>query len=130
MTAATGSQRQALQIIGLSRSTWHYRSNPRPGATDPIPQKRRAYPSWIDQADREAIAGLITAGWAAGVSVDRAFADAWDAGVMLASRRSWWRVATGIEDQTMRPIAPTRRGGTRPLIGIVGRVCELAAQAK
>lgn len=114
MTAATGSQRHALQLVGLSRSTWHYRGNPRPRVTDPIPQSERAYPSRIDTADREAIAALITAGWVKGVSVDHAFADAWDAGVMLGSRRSWWRVAADIEDQTARPIAPTRRGSTRP----------------
>ena len=81
---------------------------------DPVPQKERAYPSRIDQSDREAIAELITAGWVEGVSVDHAFADAWDAGVMLGSRRSWWRVAVNIEDQTVRPVAPTRRGSNRP----------------
>ena len=114
MTAATGSQRRALQLVGLSRSTWHYRRNPRPSVAEPIPQKERAYPSRIGEADREAIAELITAGWVEGVSVDHAFADAWDAGVMLGSRRSWWRVAANIEDQTVRPVAPTRRGSTRP----------------
>jgi transposase InsO family protein len=60
------------------------------------------------------IAGRITAGWAEGLSVDHSFASAWDAGVMLASRRSWWRIAAEIEDQTVRPLAPTRRGSTRP----------------
>ncbi|MGQ2913815.1 transposase, partial [Microbacterium aurantiacum] len=98
----------------LSRSTWHYRGSPRSRVTAPIPQKERAYPSRIDQADRERIAELITAGWVEGVSVDHAFADAWDAGVMLGSRRSWWRVAADIEDQSVRPVAPTRRGSTRP----------------
>jgi putative transposase len=29
---------------------------------------------------------------------------------MLASRRSWWRIAARIQDQTARPIVPTRRG--------------------
>jgi transposase InsO family protein len=109
-----GSQRRALLVAGLSRSTWHYRSNPRSGVAAPIPQKERAYPSRIDQADREQIGELIAAGWVEGVSVDHTFADAWDAGVMLASRRSWWRIAADIEDQTARPVAPTRRGSTRP----------------
>ena len=31
---------------------------------------------------------------------------------MVASRRSWWRIAAGIADQSLRPIAPTRRGST------------------
>lgn len=82
---------------------------------DPVPQSERAYPSRIDQADRERITALITAGWAEGVSVDHAFADAWDAGIMLGSRRSWWRVAAAIEDQSARPVAPTRTSrGARP----------------
>ena len=79
-----------------------------------IPQSARAYPSRIDRADRDRIAALITAGWAEGVSVDHTFADAWDAGIMLGSRRSWWRIAAQIEDQTMRPVAPTRQRGARP----------------
>jgi len=33
---------------------------------------------------------------------------------MLGSRRTWWRVAAQIEDQSIRPIAPTRRGSSRP----------------
>lgn len=35
---------------------------------------------------------------------------------MLGSRRTWWRIAAEIEDQMLRPQAPTRKGrtGTRP----------------
>lgn len=44
--------------------------------------------------------------------MDHAFATAWDAGIMLASRRSWWRIAAGIEDQSARPVAPTKRGSS------------------
>ena len=51
----------------------------------------------------------ITAGWAQGLGVDHSFASAWDDAVMLASRRSWWRIAAEIEDQSARPVAPTRR---------------------
>ena len=81
---------------------------------DPVPQKDRAYPSRISDADRAQIAERINAGWAQGHSVDHTFAEAWDDEVMLGSRRSWWRVAAQIEDQSARPIAPTRRGGSRP----------------
>ena len=65
-----GSQRQALAMIGLSRSSWHYRAKPRPRVTDPVPQKDRAYPSRIGEADRAVIAEKIVAGWQAGTSVD------------------------------------------------------------
>lgn len=94
----------------MARSTWQYRQHPRETVPGPIPQKDRAYPSRIDADARDAIAARIVAGWANGHSVDHSFASAWDDGVMLASRRSWWRIARDIADQSLRPIAPTRRG--------------------
>ncbi|WP_034220983.1 IS3 family transposase [Actinotalea ferrariae] len=108
------SQRQALAVVGLSRSTWHYRHKPRPQVGDPIAHPHRAYPSRINATDRAQIAERIVAGWARGVSVDHSFAVAWDGGVMLASRRSWWRIAAALADQSARPLAPTRRGATAP----------------
>lgn len=99
-------------MVGLSRSSWHYRRNPRARVADPVPQKARAYRSRISETDRARVAQLVTAGWAKGVSVDHSFATAWDDGVMLASRRSWWRIAAGIPDQSVRPLVPTRRNGT------------------
>jgi putative transposase len=101
-------------MIGLSRSTWHYRSKPRPGVADPLPQKDRAYPSRICEADRAVITHKIIAGWKAGTSVDYSFACTWDEGMMLASRRSWWRIAATIEDQSARPVTPTRSSTKTP----------------
>ena len=103
-----------MATIALSRSTWHYRSHPRTPVAAPLPQKHRAYPSRIAQADRAAIRDGIIAGWLAGVSVDQSFATMWDAGVVWASRRSWWRIAAAIEDQSVRPIAPTRSTNKAP----------------
>ena len=100
--------------MGLSRSSWHYRRNPRPRVAVPIPQNARAYRSRISEVDRARVAQLVTAGWARGVSVDHAFASAWDDGVMLASRRSWWRIAATIPDQSVRPLVPTRRRSIQP----------------
>src|SRR5438128_1706198 len=68
LTRATGSQRRALTLAGLSRSTWHYRSKPRTPVPDPVPQKDRAYPSRIGETDRAVIAAKIRAGWQAGQS--------------------------------------------------------------
>ncbi|WP_157108442.1 IS3 family transposase [Aldersonia kunmingensis] len=114
MTRTTGSQRQALRLAGLSRSTWHYRSKPRPAVPNPVHQKDRAYRSRIGEADRAVISEKITAGWRAGHSVDHSFASCWDGGVMLASRRSWWRIAATIADQSTRPVTPRRAGTTGP----------------
>lgn len=121
----TGSQRQALRATGISRSTWHYRVNPRPRTTNPIHQADRAYSTRISQADRERIEERILAGWADNHSVDHSFATAWDEGLMLASRRSWWRIAAGIEEQVLRPKVPTRTQnrqarGKKPVLKATG----------
>ncbi len=97
--------------MGLSRSTWHYRQNPRTTVSDPVHQADRAYESRIDLFDRAVIAVLIQLAWDAGNSVDYAFATAWDAGIMIASKRSWWRIASEL-DQDNRPEAPTKGTGT------------------
>ena len=99
-------------MAGVARSTWHYRARPRERVAEPVPQKDRAYPSQIGDADRAEITARVTAGWGDGHSVDHAFADAWDDGAMLASRRSWWRVAERIADQSARPAAPARRSSS------------------
>lgn len=109
-----GSQRRALAMIDLARSTWHYRSTPRPKVAHPIPQRDRAYPSRIGALDRAVIHDKILTGWSTGVSVDQSFATAWDDGVLLASRRSWWRIAAAITDQSLRPVAPTRSTNKTP----------------
>nr|WP_233912286.1 DDE-type integrase/transposase/recombinase [Arthrobacter polaris]UIK88101.1 DDE-type integrase/transposase/recombinase [Arthrobacter polaris] len=106
------SQRQALELAGVSRSTWHYRQAPREGP-DPLHQAERAYECRISPEDRDRIVEYIMLGWAQQVSVDHSFATAWDAGVMLASRRTWWRIAAEIEDQLLRPRFPTKRENKR-----------------
>lgn len=113
LTEVIGSQRRALQLAGLSRSTWQYRQKPRSAAGAPIPQKERAYPSRISGADRERIEEHILAGWANDHSVDHSFATVWDQGVVLASRRTWWRIGAGLE-QSLRPKVPTKKGQRAP----------------
>lgn len=109
-----GSQRQALAMAGVARSTWQYRKRPRAGVSQPIHQVDRAYQSRISAADRHRIGDYILAGWAGQHSVDHSFAVAWDEGVMLGSRRTWWRIAAEIEDQMLRPRIPTGRSKRRP----------------
>lgn len=108
LTGLLGSQRKALVMAGVARSTWQYRQNPRARVVDPVHQADRAYESRVSEADRARITELILAGWAAQNSVDHSFASAWDAGIMLASRRTWWRIAAQIEEQMLRPKAPKR----------------------
>lgn len=80
---------------------------------NPVPQRDRNYPNRIGAADRARVAALIDAGWEAGNSVDHSYASAWDRGAMLASRRSWWRIAADITDQRHRPTVPTTKTGAR-----------------
>jgi len=101
-------------MAGLSRSTWHYRYYSRDRVADPIWHRDRAYPARISDAKDARVADRITAGWSEGVSVDHSFAPAWDDGVMVASRRSGWRIALDKEDQSARPIVPARRRNQTP----------------
>ncbi|MDO5633770.1 MAG: DDE-type integrase/transposase/recombinase [Micrococcus sp.] len=114
LTGLLGSQRKALQLTGISRSAWHYRSCPRPPVKQPIPHCERAYPNRISDEVREVIEGHILQGWEQGVSVDASFAYQWDQGVMLGSRRSWWRIGASISEQHRRPVIGTRRGLKAP----------------
>lgn len=101
-------------MVGVARSTWQYRSSPRPAVLAPVHQSDRAYESRISTAEREQIYAHILRSWADGNSVDHAFATAWDQGIMLASQRSWWRIAQELEQQDQRPVTPTKkRPGTR-----------------
>ena len=59
LTQLTGSQRQALEFAGVSRSTWHYRQNPREQVQDPLGQSERAYESRISTEDRDRISEYI-----------------------------------------------------------------------
>ena len=95
-------------MAGVSRSTWHYRQHPRPRVQNPVPQRERAYPSRVGDRDRAEITDRVQSGWRQGVSVDQSFAQAWDDGVMLASRRTWWRIAHQIADQSARPVVSAR----------------------
>lgn len=100
--------------MGLARSTWQYRMKPRPVVSEPIHQGDRAYKARIGAGDRQRIEELILAGWAKQNSVDHSFASAWDAGIMLASRRAWWRIAAEIDDQMQRPKIPSRAHKREP----------------
>lgn len=101
-------------MVGVSRSTWHYRVRPRARVAHPKPQRERAYRTRISFDERMEIEERIQAAWKASHSVDHAYASAWDDGVMVASRRSWWRIAATMADQSARPEAPTRRQSREP----------------
>lgn len=111
MSSLTGiggnSERSALQMIGLARSSWHYRHHPRQRAVNPVPQAQRVQPNALTDTERHTAEERILAAWETGNSVDHAFAAAWDEQVVVGTRRTWWRIALRL-DQALRPVKPTR----------------------
>lgn len=108
LVAAGLSQRAALELAGMSRSTWHYRTRPRPRVSAPVPHTARVAASWLTPAEQDLIAVKLQAGFSAGESVYQAFYDALDAGEPVASLSSWYRIARA-RLAAQRPVRRTRK---------------------
>ena len=108
LIAAGFSQRAALDLAGIARSTWHYRDRPRARVSEPVAHRQRRSKCWLDAGERARIEEKLRAGFTAKKSVYQAFYDALDAGDPVASLSTWYRIARGI-DQTTRPIRRTRK---------------------
>ena len=87
------SQRAALSVLGLSGSTWHYRTRPRARAVDPVPHTARVARHWLEPAEQDAILALLVTAFAAGKAVYQGFYEALDAGDPVASLSTWHRLA-------------------------------------
>lgn len=108
LVAAGLSQRTALVLAGMSRSTWHYRSNPRGGVATPVPHTQRRALSWLSPTEQDTIAAMLQAAFTRGWSVYHAFYEALDVGDPVASLSTWYRVArTRLAAQ--RPVRRTRK---------------------
>lgn len=105
--AAGLSQRRSLELVGMSRSTWHYRTKPRPRVAAPVPHTQRRATSWLAASEQEAIEIKLRAAFALGWSVYHAFYEALDAGNPVASLSSWYRLARG-RLAAQRPVRRTR----------------------
>lgn len=108
LVAAGLSQRTALQLAGMSRSAWHYRTHPRPRVSDPVPHTARVAASWLTPDEQDLIVVKLRAAFADGESVYQAFYDALDAGEPVASLSSWYRIARS-RLVAQRPIRRTRK---------------------
>jgi len=117
------SQRQALRLVGMARSTWHYQHQPRPRVADPIPQTARRSARWLTEHEEATIVACLDDPALAAGSVGERWARAFDAGVYLASERTWYRVAR--RHRRTRPRRPTGRTTPRP----VPRLCADAPHA-
>lgn len=105
LVAAGVSQRAALGLVGMSRSTWHYHHCPRPRVAEPVPHTTRAAPAWLSTAEQDQIVGKLQASFTRGESVYQGFYDALDAGDPVASLSTWYRIAR----TRLNPARPVRR---------------------
>ncbi|MFC7403416.1 DDE-type integrase/transposase/recombinase, partial [Citricoccus sp. GCM10030269] len=81
-----------------------------------MPHTARDQPQALSDDQRVLVSERVLAAWKAGDSVDQAYAAAWDDGLYVGSRRTWWRIAATM-DQRQRPAGPGTRpdqGGARP----------------
>lgn len=108
LLAAGLSQRAALSLAGMARSTWHYRSNPRPRVAEPVPHTQRRALSWLTDHEQTLIVGMVRDGFAQGWSVYHAFYEALDAGDPIASLSTWHRIARA-HLAAQRPVRRTRK---------------------
>lgn len=103
------SQRQALELIGLSRGSWHARTAPRARTAEPVPHDQRRSPAWLSEVEIAAIVAFLTTAFGLGKSVYQAFYEALDAADPVASLSSWYRVAA----RHLDPARPVRRRARR-----------------
>lgn len=99
------SQRAALGLLGISRGSWHQRSNPRPRRPEAVPHTQRRSASWLSSQEVAAIVAPLTVAFTDGKSVYQAFYEALDAGNPVASLSSWYRTARA----HLEPVRPVRR---------------------
>lgn len=107
LVAAGLTQRAALDLAGVPRSTWHYRTHPRARVLNPVPHTARRAKSWLTPAEQDLISAKLQSAFGAGESVYQAFYDALDAGEPVASLASWYRIARARLDE-QRPLRRTR----------------------
>lgn len=109
LVGAGASQRAALAVVGISRSSWHYRHHPRQSVADPVPQAERFQPTRLAESEWAVVVERVRQGWQAGRSVFQSFHDHLDAGDPLCSLSSWYRIARTLDDPR-----PARRRRSRP----------------
>jgi transposase InsO family protein len=82
-----------LRLAGLARSSWHYLQHPRPRVASPKPQATRRSPVWTTAAEEQQVLSRLAHPAYALLSIAAVFIKALDAGVFIASMRTWYRVA-------------------------------------
>lgn len=85
------SQNRALRLLGVAKSSRHYRIKPRPRTSDPIAHKDRSHPARLSQVDYQRISDVLRA---SDVSIAETFYRHLDGpDPYLASQSTFHRVA-------------------------------------
>lgn len=108
------SQRQALRLVGLARSTWPYIHHPRPAVAAPVPHTARRSDRWLTAAEEAAIVACLDDPTTPACSVGERWAHAFDGGTYVASARTWYRVARRHRRTRPRPATPQRTARAVP----------------
>lgn len=105
LKAAGLSQNRALQVVGCSKSAYHYRTRPRPRLADPVPHKQRSHPARLTTAELDRVAALLRE---SSRSVEETFYDHLDSPEgYVASLSTFYRVRHALD------IAMARTGRNR-----------------
>jgi putative transposase len=96
------SQSAALRLVGMARSSWHYRHHPRARAVEVKPQRDRRSDRWLSDAEEKLIMEWLNTDPWQHTSAGEVYYVALDAGIYVASQRTWYRVAAR-QHLTRRP---------------------------
>lgn len=94
------SKNQALKVIGLHKSSWFYRTCPRPRTPDPTPAHKRSHPHRLDEEERHRITAALTNPEYGDKSIRQVFYHLLNLGLYLASLRTFYRIAADTTDTT------------------------------
>lgn len=108
---ASLSQTTALRLVGIARSTWHYQHHPRPPVDIPKPHAQRRSAAWLAAEDEAVILDWLGNERYVDASIGEVFTLALDAGVYVASMRTWYRVG---RRHRLSGIAHRRAASTPP----------------
>lgn len=103
LQAAGYTLKAALDVVGLGKSTWHYRHHPRPSTAR---DGHAVHPRWFTDDERGDIAALILEEKQAGKSIYQCFYDHLDDPHQpyLGSLRTFYRVAATLTASTPRRV--------------------------
>ena len=120
--AAGRSQRAALELIGLSKSSFHYRSKPRAPVAVPVLHRGRHQPAALSQHERDQVCQLLAQGAREGLSIEQIHLRHVDSGPVLASSATFHRLASQRGSPVLvRPVRARRaRTSTVPQLMAAG----------